>query len=100
MRLFEVLDIEELDEAAIRQYKRTSGGIVKRYRCLSGRKAGKLVPTPSSCAQRKDPKKVRHGRKVMRTKKGIIKRKSAISKRRQISKMVKRMNRRLAGKTQ
>lgn len=110
MKLFEVLNdciFEEvytdgdgniLNEAAIRQYKRVGQEIKKRYRCLSGPKSGKLVAAPSNCATRKDPKKVRQGRKVMRSKKGTIKRKSRISKRKQLSKMVKRMNQRLAGK--
>lgn len=90
--------IQPITEAAIRQFKRVGGEIKKRYRCLSGPKAGKLVATPNACATRKQPKKVRQGRKVMRAKKGVIKRKSAISKRKQISRMVTRMNRRLAGK--
>ena len=108
MKLLEVLyDCEEcyvdgeeriLDEAARRQFKRMGQEIKKRYRCVSGPKAGKLVATPGSCATRKDPKKVRHGRKVMRSKKRIIQRKSRIAKRRQLSKMVAKMNRRLSGK--
>lgn len=110
MKLLEILDdciFEEvytnaegeiLSEAAIRQYKRVGQEIKKRYRCLSGPKSGKLVAEPSSCATRKDPRKVRQGRKVMRSKKGTIKRKSAISKRKQLSRMVKKMNQRLSGK--
>jgi len=108
MKLFEVLyECEEvyidengeiLSEAAIRQFKRVGNTIRKRYRCLSGMKAGKLVATPGACATRKDPKKVRQGRKVMRSKKGTIKRKSGITNRKAISKMVKKMNRRLSGK--
>lgn len=87
-----------LSEASIRQYKRVGQTIKKRYRCMSGPKAGKLVATPGACATRKDPKKVRHGRKVMRSKKGIIKRKAKVTKRKQLSRMVTKMNRRLAGK--
>lgn len=108
MKLFEVLcDCEEvyvdeednvLEEAAIRQFKRMGQNIKKRYRCLGGPKAGKLVAKPYACAQRKDPKKVRQGRKVMRSKKGTIGRKARVSKRKQISKMVSRMNKRLSGK--
>lgn len=109
--LLEIIDqieyeMEELDtlgeavlsEAAIRQFKRVGQEIRKRYRCVGGPKDGKLVATPSACAQRKEPKKVRQGRKVMRSKKGVIKRKSAISKRKQISRLVSKMNKRLAGK--
>lgn len=87
-----------VDEAAIRQYKRVGQAIKKRYRCMSGPKAGKLVATPGACATRKDPRRVRHGRKVMRSKKGIIKRKTRVAKRKALSKIVAKMNKRLAGK--
>lgn len=93
----ELMDLG-ITEAAKRQFKRVGNQIVKRYRCLSGPKAGKLVSDPSKCAMRKDPKKVRQGRKVMRSKKGTIARKSQISKRKSISKMVTKMNKRLSGK--
>lgn len=85
-------------EAAIRQFKRVGQEIRRRYRCMSGPKAGKLVATPGACATRKDPKKVRHGRRVMRSKKGVIARKTRVAKRKQLSKMVAKMNKRLAGK--
>lgn len=98
----EVVYVDEddniLSEAAIRQWKRMGQNIVKKYRCLAGPKAGKLVAKPGGCATRKEPKKVRHGRKVMRSKKGIIARKSRIAKRTSFSKMVKKMNARLMGK--
>ncbi len=87
-----------LDEAAMRQWKRVGQEIKKRYRCLSGPKAGKLVASPQACATRKDPKRIRHGRKVMRSKKGTIARKTRVAKRKQLSRMVAKMNRRLAGK--
>jgi len=86
-----------LNEAAIRQFKRVGNEIKKRYRCLSGPRQGKLVAHPSGCAGRKDPKKVRNGRKVMRSKKGVIQRKSAISKRKSMSRLVTKMNKRLSG---
>ena len=89
---------EVLSEAAVRQYKRLDQKIVKRYRCLAGPKKGKLVANPAGCATRKEPKKVRSGRKVMRAKKGLIQRKSRISKRKMMSKMVAKMNARLMGK--
>ena len=110
MKLFEILyeeaceiiytdvDGNILNEASIRQFKRVGQEIKKRYRCLSGPKAGKLVAEPGSCAQRKDPRKVRQGRKLMRSKKGTIKRKSALTKRKSISRLVTKMNKKLAGK--
>lgn len=89
---------EVLDEAAIRQWKKKGNAMEKKYRCLSGPKKNRLVSKPGDCSTRKDPAKVRHGRKVMRSKKGIIKRKSAISKRKSISKMLAKLNSRLMGK--
>jgi len=76
---------EVLTEAAIRQWKKSGQKMVKKYRCLAGPKEGRLVSKPGDCATRKDPKKVRHGRKVMRSKKGVIKRKTKIAKRKSIS---------------
>lgn len=87
-----------LSEAAVRQWKRMGSTIIKKYRCLGGVKAGKLVSDPSKCVTKKDPKKVRHGRKVMRSKKGTIGRKSKITKKRSLSKLVAKMNMRLMGK--
>lgn len=87
-----------LDEGAIRQWKRVNNKLIRKYRCMAGKKKGKLVKDPSGCGQRKDPKKVRTGRKVMRSKKGIIGRKAKISKRQTISKRLAKMNARLMGK--
>lgn len=87
-----------LSEAAIRQFKRNGKEIVRKYRCTAGPKKGRLASSPSDCTKRKDPKKVRQGRKTMRSKKGTIKRKSMITKRTSISKIVAKMNARLMGK--
>ena len=87
-----------LNEAALRQFKRFGSTIKRQYRCTSGPKEGKIVASPQSCGQRKDPRKVRHGKKVARTKKGIRVRKTAIAKRKSLSKMVTKMNQRLSGK--
>lgn len=91
-------DDEILSEAAIRQWKRSGAKMVQKYRCLSGPKKNRLVSSPGDCAVRKDPKKVRHGRKVMRAKKGTIMRKGKIAKRKSISKILTKMNARLMGK--
>ena len=90
---------EILSEAAIRQWKRRGARMVKKYRCLSGAKKNRLVSKPGDCAVRKDPKRVRLGRKIMRQKKGVIKRKSQIAKRKSISKILQKLNARLMGKT-
>ena len=90
---------EVLSESAIRQWKKQGNKMVKKYRCLAGPKKNRLVSKPGDCATRKDPKKVRMGRKIMRTKKGVISRKSKISKRKSISKILTKLNARLMGKT-
>jgi len=86
-----------LTEAAKRMFKRKGKEIKRMYRCTTGPKKGKPVSDPTKCATRKDPKKVRHGRKVARTKKGVRIRKSKIAKRTSMSRMVRRMNKRLEG---
>lgn len=90
---------EVLTEAAVRQWKKKGNSMTKKYRCVTGPKANRLVASPGDCAKRKDPKKVRQGRKTMRAKKGIISRKSKISKKKSISKMLTKLNARLMGKT-
>lgn len=95
---FESEEQAELHESAVRAFKRYAEKIVRRYRCMAGPKKGKLVAKPGACAQRKDPKNIRKGRAVMRTKKNIIQRKSKVTKRTAMSKMVRKMNQRLSGK--
>lgn len=89
---------EILDEGAIRQYKQVGQKLIKKFRCTSGAKNGKLVSSPQACGQRKDPRRVRQGRKVMRTKGAVIKRKTKIAKRKSKSKLVARLNARISGR--
>lgn len=84
-----------LNEAAVRQYKRFGSKIKKQFRCTSGPKKGKIVASPQSCSKRKEPRRVRLGRKIARTKKGIRILKSKMAKRKSVSKLVSRMNKRL-----
>ncbi len=99
MRLEEIFaSDEQLTERAVRAFKRIGDTIQRRYRCMAGPKKGKLVVAPGACGQRKDPKNIRKGRKTMRTKKGIIQRKSRITKRQAMSRMVAKMNKRLSGR--
>lgn len=96
MKLKDIIEpIEKIDEAATRAFKRFGREIRRYYRCVSGPKAGLLVSDPSECGKRKDPGRVRNGKKVARSRKGVRVRKSAIAKRQQVSKMVTKMNRRL-----
>jgi hypothetical protein len=91
-------DGELLSEAAIRQFKKSGTRMIRKYRCMSGPRMGKLVSEPSKCGQRKDPRKVRKGKQIMRSKKGVIARKTKIAKKRAMSKLITKMNRRLAHK--
>lgn len=88
-----------LNEAATRAFKRIGKKIERRFRCTAGPKKGKVVSDPILCSKRKDPRRVRVGRKVARTKQGVRIRKSDISKRTSLSKMVTKMNKRLKGFT-
>ena len=102
---YEVVYIDEegneiVDEAFVRQMKKMTGGRMKKqYRCTSGQKKGKIVSDPKACAKRKDPKKRRHGKKVARSRKGVRILKTKIAKRKTISRMISRINKRLAGKS-
>ena len=86
-----------LNEAAVRMFKRIGREVKRRYRCTTGPRKGKPVADPKLCATRIDPKKKRHGRKVARTRKGIRIRKTKITNRTSMSRMVRRMNQRLKG---
>jgi hypothetical protein len=82
----------ELDEGAQRAFRRVGNNISQYYRCTSGPKKGKLASDPSKCGQRKDPAKVRHGRKVAQKKGAIRVRKTIAKKKTQVSKRVTQLN--------
>jgi len=96
--LEDTIESKDLKEGPKRAFKRVGKEIKRWFRCVGGPKDGKLVATPGSCAKRKDPKKVRRGRKTMRIKRNIILRKGKITRNKAVSKMVVKMNRRLSGK--
>lgn len=88
-----------LTEAAQRMFKLIGKKIVRKYRCMSGPKKGKPVSDPSKCATRKDPAKVRQGRKNMRRGKATRKRKAKITKKTAKSKLARKLNAGLKGVT-
>ena len=88
-------EIQELDEAAKRAYKRIGQEIKRQFRCVSGPKQGMIVATPDACSKRKQPIKVRTGKRVAITKKDVRIRKTKISKKKAISKLVTKLNDRL-----
>jgi hypothetical protein len=88
---------EILDEAAKRQWKRYGNKFVRKFRCYGGPKNGKMVSTAAGCGMRKDPLKVRRGKKAARMKKGSRVRKTMMTKRKSPSKRLVRMNNILRG---
>lgn len=82
-----------LSEAAIRAYKRQGHDIIRKYRCMSGRRTGKLVTNPADCMKKLDRAKVIAGRRIMRSKGKQIHHKAEISKKQSLSKRIARMNR-------
>lgn len=88
-----------LEESAVRAYRRRGKKLVPQYRCTSGPRAGMIVSKGSACGHRKDPAKVRMGRKIMRRKSTTIHRKGMITRRKPLSKRLVNINRRLSGKS-
>src|SRR5699024_6995807 len=93
--LFEELHGEILDESVGMAFRRKGGQIRKAYRCLSGRKRGRLVSDPRTCHTRVDPLKSRRAKRAARINKAARVRKITISKKQAASKAVSRMNARL-----
>jgi hypothetical protein len=96
----ELTDGDEFDnilEAVQRQFRRYGDKFVQQYRCTSGQKSGRMVTSPEACGIRKDPKKVRQGKKSARSKKGQRVRKTLFTKRKTQSKRLSRLNQRLRG---
>jgi len=83
-------------ESVDRQFRRYGDKFVRQYRCTTGSKSGRMVSSPEKCGIRKDPMKVRQGKKSARTKKSRY-RKIAFTKRKSQSKRLSRMNKALRG---
>lgn len=54
-----------LNESAVMTWGKVGDKIVRRYRCSSGPRKGRLVSTPSGCSKRIDPKKRMQFKKTM-----------------------------------
>lgn len=102
-RMFEQVEViseeeyNQLDEAVKRQFKRYNNKFVRKYRCYGGPKSGRIVTKPSDCGMRKDPWKVRRGKRAARMKKGQRIRKTQLAKRKAPSKRLVRMNKMMRG---
>jgi hypothetical protein len=90
-------EYEVLDEAAKRQWKRYGNKFVRKFRCYGGPKSGKMVSTAAGCGMKKDPLRVRRGKRAARMKKGSRIRKTMMTKRKSPSKRLTRMNNLLRG---
>lgn len=90
-------EIEQMLEAVQRQFRRYGDKFLRQYRCTTGQKAGRLVTSPEKCGIRKDPRKVRQGKRSARMKKGIRVRKTLFTKRKTQSKRLSRLNKVLRG---
>lgn len=90
-------DINILAETVDRQFRRYGDTFLRQYRCTSGPKKGRLVTSPEKCGTRKDPRKVRQGKRSARIKKGIRVRKTLFTKRKTPSKRLSRLNKILRG---
>jgi hypothetical protein len=74
--------IEEfLAESATMAWGKSGDKIVKKYRCLSGTRKGRLVTNPGDCSKRIDPKKRIQMKKTMAKLGKRIARKSKRTKR-------------------
>lgn len=91
----EECDLEE--GVAVRQFRRSKGKLRRQFRCMSGDKAGKLVTSRDKCGIRRNPKKVRLGRRAARLNKQTRIRKTLFTKKRAESKHVQRLNKLLRG---
>lgn len=92
-------EYEAMLEKVERQFRRYSGQdtLKRQYRCTTGSKAGRIVTSPEKCGIRKDPMKVRQGKKAARVKKGQRVRKSLFTKRKTVSKRLQRLNKAMRG---
>jgi len=82
------MKIAELTEGVVQIWGRNKGKLVRKYRCTSGQRKGRIVAKPSTCAAQKKvgsalnikKAKARRG-SVMKVKTGRIKRAGGLTKR-------------------
>ena len=90
-------EFDKILETVQRQFKRYGDKFLRQYRCTTGQKSGRMVTSPEKCGIRKDPKRVRLGKKAARSKKGQRVRKTLFTKRKTQSKRLSRLNKRMRG---
>lgn len=105
MKLTDLIDLETFtddeitNEAVVRQMRRYGNTTKLQYRCQDGDKEGRLVSKPSGCGIRKNPNRVRAGKRSSRIRKGERVRKSNMTKRKTLTKNLVRRNKILKGPT-
>ena len=95
MRFVDFQDVEEefLDEGYVQIAGRSGNKIVRKYRCTSGSRRGRIVSKPSTCTAPKNVRSSVNIKKAKRTKGAIMGVKSARTKRaRKTSLRLKRLN--------
>ncbi len=90
-------EFDKIVESVQRQFRRYGDKFLRQYRCTTGQKAGRMVTSPEKCGIRKDPRRVRMGKKSARMKKGQRIRKTLFTKRKTQSKRLSRLNKRMRG---
>lgn len=79
-------------------YARQNNKLVRKYRCTSGRRKGRIVSSPSQCTAPLDMAKSRSMKRTLRTKGKIMGVKRQITKKMNpISKQVAKMNKLIDG---
>lgn len=87
-----------LMESTAMAWGKSGNNIVKKYRCLSGTRKGRVVDSPADCSKRKDPKKRLRMKRMMARLGKRIARKSKRTKRiSPVSKKVAQRNKALKG---
>lgn len=86
--------IREIVEGFVQAWGRKPGGkMVRRYRCTSGQKKGRVVAKPSTCATAVSPKKSAVLKRTRRTRGPAMAVKRKITMRRPTSKRLRSANR-------
>lgn len=89
---------EDLTESAVIAYGKVGDTIVKKYRCMSGPRKGRLVKTAGDCAKKLDLAKSRRLKRTMARIGGRIARRAKRTKRvNPTSKIIARKNAALKG---
>jgi len=93
MLLMELFEGDCLCEGAKRVWARTGNAVVKKYKCTSGRKKGRLVNSPADCGQAIDLKKRQKFKRTLNAKGERMRRKARKTKRvNPASKRVQKLN--------